>query len=256
MTLLDLRRLTKHFGGLAALDSLDLSLAREAIHGLIGPNGSGKSTTLNLISGIYRPTAGKIVLEDCEISHTAPYQRAAAGIGRTFQNIRLFPTLTVVENVMMGRSAFGKGTLAGVFFNSSFARAEERQFRDQAIKALDFVGVAQWRDRLPGSLPYGHRRLVEIARVIASGAKLILLDEPAAGLNSGEKKELGELIVRINAELGVTILLVEHDMRLLMSISKVVSVLNFGKLVTTGSVGEIRAHPEVIKAYLGEGAPL
>jgi branched-chain amino acid transport system ATP-binding protein len=254
MTLLAISNLTKRFGGLTAVDSLNIEVTAGNVHGLIGPNGSGKSTILNLISGIYRPTGGSIKLGGRELTRLKPNERARAGIGRTFQNIRLFPTLTVLENVMLGRVTQQRGSLLGIVLNSPLVRREVKETRDRAFEALRFMGMDGFAEELPRNLPYGHQRLVEIARVLASGCKLMLLDEPAAGLNSSEKKDLGQILTRICDVFGATILLVEHDMRLLMSVSQTVSAVNFGKLIVTGRTADVQADSQVIKAYLGEGA--
>ncbi|MER2535036.1 MAG: ABC transporter ATP-binding protein [Rhizobiaceae bacterium] len=253
MTLLSITNLTKRFRGLTAVDSLNIAVVAGGVHGLIGPNGSGKSTILNLISGIYRPTAGSIKLGGRELTRLKPNERARAGIGRTFQNIRLFPTLTVIENVMLGRVTQQQGSLLGIVLNSPFVRREVDETRTRAVEALRFMGMEAFADEHPRNLPYGHQRLVEIARVLASGSQLMLLDEPAAGLNSSEKKDLGLLLTRICDVFGATILLVEHDMRLLMSVSQTVSAVNFGKLIATGRTADVQADQQVITAYLGEG---
>jgi ABC-type branched-subunit amino acid transport system ATPase component len=253
VTLLKIEKLSKKFGGVTAVDSLNIDVQPGGVHGLIGPNGSGKSTILNLISGIYRPTAGSISMSGTDVTRLMPHQRAGVGIGRTFQNIRLFPTLTVLQNVMMGRVSQQRGSLLGILFGSAFVRREVEELKERATEAVRFMGIERWIDDLPGNLPYGHQRLVEIARVLASDARLLLLDEPAAGLNSSEKKELGQMLTHISDHFSSTILLVEHDMRLLMSISHTVSVLNFGRLVVTGTTAEVQSNPLVIKAYLGDG---
>lgn len=253
MTLLGIRQLTKRFGGITAVDALSIDVKQGGVHGLIGPNGSGKSTILNLISGIYRPTSGAITLSGTEVTRLMPHERTRVGIGRTFQNIRLFPALTVLQNVTIGRAALQHGSLMGVMVNSRFVRREVEETEDRAIRALRFMGIERCAGDFPRNLPYGHQRLVEIARVLASDSKLMLLDEPAAGLNSSEKKDLGQILTRICDVYGGTILLVEHDMRLLMSVSQTVSVINFGRLVATGPTAEVQSNPEVIKAYLGEG---
>lgn len=253
MTLLAIKNLTKKFGGLTAVDALSIDVNPGGVHGLIGPNGSGKSTVLNIISGLYRPTSGSVSLSGAEVTRLMPHERTRVGIGRTFQNIRLFPTLTVLQNVMMGRVALQQGSLLGIMVNSRLVRREAEETRERAIEALRFMGIERCADEFPKNLPYGHQRLVEISRVLASDSKLMLLDEPAAGLNSSEKKELGQILTRICDVFGATMLLVEHDMRLLMSVSQTVSVINFGRLVATGATADIQSNPQVIKAYLGEG---
>ncbi|RUZ72710.1 ABC transporter ATP-binding protein [Mesorhizobium sp. M7A.F.Ca.US.006.01.1.1] len=254
MTLLAIRNLTKRFGGLTAVDSLTINVKSGGVHGLIGPNGSGKSTVLNLISGIYRPTEGSIALSGAEITGIKPNQRAKIGVGRTFQNIRLFPTLTVLENVMLGRVTQQRSSPMGIILNSPLMRREVEETTEMARKALRFMSMEAFANEYHRNLPYGHQRLVEIARVLASGAKLMLLDEPAAGLNSSEKKNLGSLLTRMCDVFGSTVLLVEHDMRLLMSVSSTVSAVNFGKLIVTDSTANVQSNPDVIKAYLGAGS--
>lgn len=256
MTHLAMSNLTKKFGGLTAVDNFSVNINAGEVHGLIGPNGSGKSTILNLISGIYRPSSGTITMGGTDVTRLMPHERSRVGIGRTFQNIRLFPTLTVLQNVTLGRVGLESGTLAGILMNSRHVRSETDESQKKAMAALEFMGVKAFADELPRNLPYGHQRLVEIARVLASDAKLMLLDEPAAGLNSSEKRELGRMLTKISDAFNATILLVEHDMRLLMSVSQTVSVVNFGRLVATGPSAEVQANPEVIKAYLGEDALL
>ena len=256
MTLMTMTRLPKKFGGLTAVDNFDAQIEPGGVHGLIGPNGSGKSTILNLISGIYRPTGGAITMGGIDVTRLMPHERSRVGIGRTFQNIRLFPTLTVLQNVTLGRVALESGTFFGVLMNSKHVRAETAVSEAKGLEALRFMGIEAFANELPRNLPYGHQRLVEIARVLASDPKLMLLDEPAAGLNSSEKKDLGRILTRICDTFGATILLVEHDMRLLMSVSQTVSVVNFGRLVATGPSADVQANAEVKKAYLGEGALL
>jgi ABC-type branched-subunit amino acid transport system ATPase component len=253
MTLLAIKNLTKRFGGLTAVDSLTINVEAGGVHGLIGPNGSGKSTILNLVSGIYRPTDGSISLTGTELIGLRPNERARAGVGRTFQNIRLFPALTVLQNVMLGRVTQQRASMIRIILDSPSFRREVMETRNAAIEALCFMGMETFIDEFPGNLPYGHQRLVEIARVLASGSRLMLLDEPAAGLNSSEKKNLGHLLTRMCDTFGSTILLVEHDMRLLMSVSRTVSAVNFGKLIATGPTADVQSDPGVIKAYLGEG---
>jgi ABC-type branched-subunit amino acid transport system ATPase component len=256
MSLLTLQGVGKTFGGVVAVDNASIVVEAGTIHGLIGPNGSGKSTTLNLISGIYRPTKGRVFFKGQDITDLPPHRRAAIGLGRTFQNIRLFPTMTVLENVMLGRAGHEQASIFGIAFGSRRSHQEAKDTRSRGMEALTFLGIGRHADSLPQNLPYGHRRLVEIARVIASGADVVLLDEPAAGMNTGEKQELAVTIQRMNERYRTTVILVEHDMRLLMSVSTRVSVLNFGRLIVTGGVAEVQAHPEVIRAYLGESEAL
>ncbi len=249
--LLSVRGLAKHFGGLKAVDGVDMTIGRGEIHALIGPNGSGKTTTINMLSGLYVPTAGEIQFLGRDLAGLSPHAITAAGIARTFQNIRLFGTLTVLDNVMIGGHVHSKsGVLAGMV-HSSAQKKEERDLRERAFESLRFVGLS---DRWSGpakSLPYGQQRLLEIARALASGPKLLLLDEPAAGLNPAETERMTELLYRIR-EQAITILLVEHDMNLVMSISDQITVLNFGRKIAEGTNEQIEVHPEVISAYLGK----
>lgn len=238
--ILRLKNLRKHFGGVKAVDEINIEVARGTVHALIGPNGSGKTTTLNVLNGIYRATGGKIMVNDQDVTHMAPHSRAACGIGRTFQNIRLFPALTALENVMIGGQRSNNPIDAG-----------DAALRERAFSALDFVGMADRAYVIVKNLPYGHQRLVEIARALAGYPKLLLLDEPAAGLNQTEKQELVGLLKRLR-EHGVTIFLIEHDMELIVQISDKISVLNFGKKIAEGTPDEVLRHPDVIAAYLGE----
>ena len=239
--LLRLDGLSKHFGGLRAVDAIDIEVRRGTVHALIGPNGSGKTTTLNVASGIYKPTSGQIFLDGVDITKKLPHQRCAHGLGRTFQNIRLFPQMTVLENVMVGAQRANNPIQHG-----------EDALRERALSTLEFVGIREKAHEVVSQLSYGHQRLVEIARTMAGYPKLILLDEPAAGLNQTEKGELVRLIRRMRDEHAMTILLIDHDMRLIQSVSDVITVLNFGKKIAEGNPDEVLDHPEVVAAYLGE----
>jgi len=230
--------LAKHFGGVKALDGVDLSVRRGTVHALIGPNGSGKSTFVNVVTGLYRPTAGRIRFLGQDITGFAPHQRNRAGLARTFQNIRVFRGMTVLENVMVGAERPGNG-LTG-------AAAGER-----ALAALDFVGLRGDAHRLVGQLSYGHQRYVEIARALAGTPQTLLLDEPAAGLNPTEKIELGELLKRLKGH-GLTILIIDHDMKLVEQVADHITVLNFGRRIADGSKRDVLTNPDVIAAYLGE----
>lgn len=238
--ILELRNVQKHFGGVKAVDGLDIEVQRGTVHALIGPNGSGKTTSLNVLNGIYMATAGAILVDGIDITRMSPHDRAAQGVGRTFQNIRLFPALTVLENVMIGAQRE----------NNPIAPTGAA-LRERALSALEFVGMAERAHDIVKGLPYGHQRLVEIARALAGHPKLLLLDEPAAGLNQTEKQALVGLLKRLRGH-GLTIFLIEHDMRLIMQVSDRISVLNFGRKIAEGTPQEIMKHPEVIKAYLGE----
>ena len=238
--LLEIKGLAKHFGGLKALDGVDIAVERGKVHALIGPNGSGKTTMLNVLSGIYKPTRGEVLVDGIKVSGLAPHSLAAAGVGRTFQNIRLFHSLTVFENVVIGAQR-------------PFNRAAETpaQVRRRALAALDFVGMAERADIKVASLPYGHQRLVEIARALAGNPTLLLLDEPAAGLNLTEKQELVGLLKRLAGH-GLTLFLIDHDMNLVEQMADRITVLNFGKRIAEGTPADVLRHPDVIAAYLGE----
>ena len=238
--LLEIKDLAKHFGGLKALDGVDITVERGKVHALIGPNGSGKTTMLNVLSGIYRPTRGEVIVDGVKVSGLAPHELAAAGFGRTFQNIRLFLSLTVLENVVIG---------AQRPHNSAAQTPEQVQRR--AMAALEFVGMAARADLKVASLPYGHQRLVEIARALAGNPTLLLLDEPAAGLNLTEKQELVGLLKRL-AGYGLTLFLIDHDMNLVEQMADRITVLNFGKRIADGAPADVLRHPDVIAAYLGE----
>jgi branched-chain amino acid transport system permease protein len=237
--ILGLRSLQKHFGGLKAVDGVDVQVMPGTVHALIGPNGSGKTTTLNVVSGIYRPTAGSIVFDGADITALKPHQRAGQGMGRTFQNIRLFPTMTALENVMVGAQRDNNPLQAG-----------HENLRQRALSALDFVGIAHLANEVVRNLPYGHQRYVEIARALAGHPKLLLLDEPGAGLNQTEKQELVALLKRLRGH-GLTLFLIDHDMGLVEKVSDTITVLNFGKKIAEGTPQQVLRHPDVIAAYLG-----
>ena len=239
-TILKLRALSKHFGGLKAVDEVDFEIRANTVHALIGPNGSGKTTLLNVLSGIYKPTHGEILLQAQPIGHLKPHERAARGLGRTFQNIRLFPAMSVLDNVIVGAQRSGNDVPGG-----------EPGRRRLALAALGFVGLAQRALDNVQSLSYGHQRLVEIARALAGNPKLLLLDEPGAGLNHHEKQELVGLLKRLRGH-GLTIFIIDHDMNLVEQIADHITVLNFGRRIADGAPGEVLRHPEVISAYLGE----
>ena len=244
--MLELKNLSRHFGGVKALDGIDLVVRRGEILGLIGPNGSGKSTTVNLIAGLYRPTSGTLHFQGRNIAGLAPHQRSQLGIARTFQNIRLFGQLTVWQNVWAAR-VVRQGGWAG-FRQRWLAGAGAA--RDEAEELLRFSGLADKRDQLAGNLAFGEQRRLELARAAASGAPLLLLDEPAAGMNA---EEIDELDVRIRAlrDQGRTILLIEHHMELVMGVCDRVAVLNFGRKIAEGTPSEVQGDAQVRAAYLG-----
>jgi len=251
MALLRLIQLGKRFGGLQAVNEVGFSLKEGVIKAVIGPNGAGKTTLFNLISGALAPTSGEIRFQGRAIQGLKPYRIAALGIARTFQNIKMFAGMTALENVMVGRHVqSGAGFIASML-RTPRCRREEVAIREKALELLDFLGIADCADSEATSLSFGQQRAVELARALALEPKLLLLDEPAAGLNIYETAEVGRLIARIR-DLGVTILLVEHDMSLVMDISEEIVVLSFGEKIAEGPPTEIQNNPEVIKVYLGE----
>jgi branched-chain amino acid transport system permease protein len=240
--ILQINDVRKYFGGVKAVDGVSVQVARGTVHALIGPNGSGKTTTLNVLNGIYSATSGNVIFDGTDITGMSPHERAGLGIGRTFQNIRLFPTMSVVENVMIGAQRANNPIEPG-----------REALRQRALSALKFVEMADKAELIVQNLPYGHQRLVEIARALAGHPRFLLLDEPAAGLNQTEKKELGDLLKRLSGH-GLTIFLIEHDIGLIEQISDTITVLNFGKKIAEGTPQEVLRHPDVITAYLGEPA--
>jgi ABC-type branched-subunit amino acid transport system ATPase component len=248
--LLTVKALAKHFGGIKAVDGVDMQVRRGEIQALIGPNGSGKTTILNMLSGLYVPSAGEIILEGRAIGGKKPHVITSLGIARTFQNIRLFGELTVLENLLIGQHCQSRAGLAAGIFRPPSEKAEEARMRAKALELLEFVGLRGKEFTKSSSLPYGRQRLLELARALASDPKLLLLDEPAAGLNAAETEALVELLFQI-CRRGVTILLVEHDMSLVMNVSDHITVLNFGRKIAEGPAEVVEKNPEVIDAYLG-----
>ena len=247
MTLLSLHGLTRQFAGLTAVDAVDMQVEPGGVHAVIGPNGAGKTTLFNLISGLVAPSAGWIVLDGQDVTKLRPEQRAARGLGRTFQNIRIFSSMTVLENVLTGLHTRTRAGLPGVLLRLPGFRAEERRAVERAREALGVVGLAGVAARRAGALSYGDQRRLEIARAIVAEPRLLLLDEPAAGMNPSETEALGTLIRRLRT----TILLVEHDMGFVMDISDQVTVLNFGRRIAQGGPAAVRRDLAVIEAYLG-----
>jgi branched-chain amino acid transport system ATP-binding protein len=248
--LLEIRGLEKRFGGICAINALNMTVREGDIHALIGPNGSGKTTTLNVISGIYRADGGSIAFAGEELTGKRPHTITAGGVARTFQNIRLFPQLSAVENVMIGRHARTHTNVFSALFPGGATAREERDTRDRALELLDFVGLPNIARSQARSLPYGDQRRVEIARALATEPRLLLLDEPAAGMNSTETGDLVRLLERIR-DRGITLLLIEHDMNLVMTVSSRITVLNFGVHIAEGSPAEVSRNRDVITAYLG-----
>ena len=255
--LLTVRGLTMDFGGLRALDGLDLTVAPGEIVALIGPNGAGKTTFFNCLTGLYTPMAGDILLtppggEPARLNGLKPNRITERGLARTFQNIRLFNSMTVLENVMIGRHCRTSAAIAGAIFRNRATREEERRVVEKSYAILERLGIAAHVNDPAGSLPYGAQRRLEIARALATDPLLLLLDEPAAGMNPRETRELDDLIVAIRDRDHIAILLIEHDMKLVMSLSDRIAVMDYGRLIARGSPAEIRANPLVIKAYLGD----
>jgi branched-chain amino acid transport system ATP-binding protein len=254
MLLLRIENMTHYFGGLRAVHNYNLEIESGQIRGLIGPNGAGKTTIFNLITGIYRPTEGKILLDGHYIIGLQPYQIASMGLGRTFQNLQLWRHMNVLEHVKMAHYSKISYGLIGAFFGTSKRHREEAEIEEKAYNLLELVGVRYLADQIVTNLPYGALRRVEMARALATEPKILFLDEPTAGMNPEELIQMMEIIRRVHNELGLAIFLIEHRMRFVMELCDVIQTLVFGEVIAEGTPEEIQSNPRVIDAYLGKEA--